>query len=234
MPVGDMLMQRPAAVRLKYRNQALRLTQVYWQQNSESLILEARHRVQELIANLEEETLPSSSLSSLERVSAHLGSVPELPKRQTPLPVVAFDYLEAVEDHLFTHAARLAHEAQTSRRLLNTELLPYLCEPETSWLGALEISQDLADDLYLAHREAAMLSRAVTAVRRASSNFCGADLRSADLNSAQLQGIEWDAATAWPTEWEERIRRASQATREDQTVLVVGIEPQGINVSADT
>ncbi|MGW6309092.1 hypothetical protein [Streptomyces niveus] len=115
----------------------------------------------------------------------------------------------------------------------STELLPYLREPETSWLGSLEISQDLADDLYLVHREAATLSQAVAAVTTASTNFCGADLRAADLSSVQLQGIKWDAATAWPAEWEERIRRASQAAREDRTVLVVGIEPHSINAPAD-
>ncbi|MFE3144458.1 hypothetical protein [Streptomyces scopuliridis] len=100
-------------------------------------------------------------------------------------------------------------------------------------MGALEVSQDLADDLDLAQWEAATLCKAVTVVKAASSDFRGADLRSVDLDGVLLRGIRWDGATVWPTGWEERIRRASRTAAEDRRVLIVDIEPHEITVPAD-
>jgi hypothetical protein len=228
------LTRRPAAVRLKYRAQAMRLAQDYWPQDLGALILDSLERVRELIRGLEERELPpSGSRQILEQASTRLGLVMRLPTTRFPLPVAGYDYPVAVEDHLSACAARVVHVARSAQRLLDVELVGYLSDPETFWPAALEVAHDLADDLDLACREAAALRAAVTAVKEASTDFRGADLRSANLTKVLLQGIEWDATTAWPAEWEERIRSASQAADEDRTVLVVGTEPRNSNVSAN-
>jgi hypothetical protein len=231
---GSLLTRRPAPVRLKYRKQALRLAQDYWPQDMAALALDSLERVRELIVSLEERERPlGDDRQMLERTSARLGVVLRLPTRQLPLPVVGYDYPVAVEDYLSGHATRVMRAALSAQRLVDAELVDYLSDPETFWLAALEVAHDLADDLDLVHREATALWAAVTAVRRASTDFRGADLRSVELDGVVLQGITWDAATAWPAEWEERIRWASQAVDDDQRVLVVGIEPHDSTVSAD-
>ncbi|MYZ36469.1 MULTISPECIES: hypothetical protein [unclassified Streptomyces] len=229
-----LLMRRPVDVRLKFRTQALELTRIYWPQDLAALILDSLERVQELICSLEEsESPPSGFPRMLELASTRLNPVLRLPTAQSAPPVAADDYPMAVRNSLSAHADRVLHAARSAQRLADLELGGYLSEPETFWLAALEVSHDLADDLDLARREAIMLSSTVTAVRKASNDFRGADLRSVDLRGLSLQGITWDAATNWPEEWEERIRRASQIADEDHGVLIVGIEPHDVTVHAD-
>ncbi|MBT3105015.1 hypothetical protein KMB27_20435 [Streptomyces sp. COG19] len=101
--------------------------------------------------------------------------------------------MEEVEDVLVTCMWRLVAEARRSKQLLDNELLLHFRWTDMSWLGALEVSQDLADDLDLAYREALALSTAVTAVEEASTDFRGADLQSVDLDGVDLEGIRWDS-----------------------------------------
>ncbi|MER8199070.1 hypothetical protein ABTY00_34610 [Streptomyces microflavus] len=230
-----LLMRRPAFVRLKYREQALHCARRYWPVDVVRVIRDAVHTVQKLIADLEEEILPDTARDQLLRVSSGMGHVLTLPQPpQAPQPALGgFDYMEEVEDFLATCTWRLVAEARRSKQLLDNELLLHFRWTDMSWLGALEVSQDLADDLDLAYREALALATAVTAVEEASTDFRGADLQSVDLDGVDLEGIRWDTATSWPPEWKERIWRASLAAGTGHGELIVGAEPRDSTVPVD-
>jgi hypothetical protein len=153
---GDdtVLVRRPASVRLKYREQALRIARTYWPQDLVQMLRDALDCVQDLVAHLEEDSLPPGSRQSLIRVSASIGHVLALPESpQLPPALAGYDYLETVENALSTGAIRLMSEVRSVQQLLEAELIPHLLAEEVSWLGALKVAQDLADDLDLAHRE---------------------------------------------------------------------------------
>ncbi|MBT3075172.1 MULTISPECIES: hypothetical protein [Streptomyces] len=230
-----LLMRRPAFVRLKYREQALHCARRYWPVDVVRVIRDAVDTVQQLIADLEEEILPDTARDQLLRVSSGMGHVLALPQPpQVPQPALGgFDYMEEVEDVLVTCMWRLVAEARRSKQLLDNELLLHFRWTDMSWLGALEVSQDLADDLDLAYREALALSTAVTAVEEASTDFRGADLQSVDLDGVDLEGIRWDTATSWPPEWKERIWRASLAAGTGHGELIVGAEPRDSTIPVD-
>ncbi|MBT2393962.1 hypothetical protein J7E87_32270 [Streptomyces sp. ISL-1] len=231
---GTMLMRRPAAVRLKYREQALDMARTYWPQDLVQILRDAVDFVQDLVVHLEEDSLPTGSCQRLTQVGASIGQVLALPESpQFPVALAGYDYLETVESDLSPCALRLMSEVRNAQQLLESELVPHLLAAEVSWLGALEVAQDLADDLDLAHREATALSAAVKAVEEVSTDFRGADLRSVDLEGVDLEGIRWDAATVWPAEWEKRIWKASLAAESDRGVLIVGTEPRDSTVPAD-
>ncbi|MFJ6148899.1 hypothetical protein ACIQH7_35510 [Streptomyces anulatus] len=230
-----LLMRRPAFVRLKYREQALNCARRYWPLDAVRVIRDAVDTVQKLIADLEEEILPDTARDQLLRVSSGMGHVLALPQPdQVPQPGLGgFDYMEEVEDFLAMCTWRLVTEARRSKQLLDNELLLHFRWTDMSWLGALEVSQDLADDLDLAYREALALSAAVTAVEEASTDFRGADLQSVDLDGVDLEGIRWDTTTSWPLEWKERIWRASLAAGTGHGELIVGAEPHDSTVPVD-
>ncbi|MFI7236894.1 hypothetical protein [Streptomyces cyaneofuscatus] len=230
-----LLMRRPAFVRLKYREQALHCARRYWPVDVVRVIRDAVDTVQKLIVDLEEEILPDTARDQLLRVSSGMGHVLALPQPpQAPQPALGgFDYMEEVEDCLATCTWRLVAEARRSKQLLDNELLLHFRWTDMSWLGALEVSQDLADDLDLAYREALALATAVTAVEEASTDFRGADLQSVDLDGVDLEGIRWDTATSWPPEWKERIWRASLAAGTGHGELIVGAEPRDSTVPVD-
>ncbi|MEU0574741.1 hypothetical protein [Dermacoccus nishinomiyaensis] len=233
-PSGGTLMRRPATIRLKYREQALRIAHAYWPRDLDELIRRALEEIAELIVHLEAESLPEGLPAILTRVSAEMGQVLTLPKSSQLSPAPAgYDYLEAVEQQLSTRASRLVVEARNSRVLLDTELIPHLSDGDVSWLGALEVAQDLADDLDLAHREALSLLGAVASVKEAGTDFRAADLQTMDLTGLPLVGIRWDQETIWPPAWEERILRASSATDDDLGGLVVGPQPHDSTVGVD-
>ncbi|MEU0103341.1 hypothetical protein [Streptomyces sp. NPDC006267] len=234
-PSEGLLMRRPAFVRLKYREQALNCARRYWPLDVVRVIRDAVDTVQQLIADLEEEILPDTARDQLLRVSSGMGGVLALPQPdQVPQPALGgFDYMEEVEDFLATCTLRLVTETRRSKQLLDNELLLHFRWPEMSWLGALEVSQDLADDLDLVYREALALSTAVTAVKEASTDFRGADLQSVELKGVNLEGIRWDTTTSWPPEWEERIWRTSLAAGTGHGELVVGAEPRDSTIPVD-
>ncbi|MEU3208136.1 hypothetical protein ABZ702_30490 [Streptomyces cyaneofuscatus] len=234
-PSEGLFMRRPAFVRLKYREQALNCARRYWPLDAVRVIRDAVDTVQQLIADLEEEILPNTVRDQLLRVSSGMGRVLALPQPdQVPQPALGgFDYMEEVEDFLATCTLRLVAETRRSKQLLDNELLPHFRWTDMSWLGALEVSQDLADDLDLAYREALALSTAVTAVEEASTDFRGADLQAVELNGVDLEGIRWDTATNWPPEWKERIWRTSLAASTGHGELVVGAEPRDSTVPVD-
>lgn len=229
-----LLMRRSASVRIKYREQAQSLARQYWPLDLVQVMAEAVDTVQELVAGLEEEMLPDTMHDRILQVSRGMGRVLALPQPAQPPPGLGgYDYLEEVEDYLAGCASRLVVEARRSKQLLDGELIPCFSAADLSWLGMLEVSQDLADDLDLAHREAVSLSSAVAAVEEASTDFRGADLRSVDLDGVDLEGIRWDAGTDWPPEWEERIWKASLAADTGHGELIVGVEPHDSSVPAD-
>ncbi|MFE6127776.1 hypothetical protein ACFQ6Q_05810 [Streptomyces sp. NPDC056437] len=228
------LAHRPAAVRLKYREDALRVAREYWPGDLARILREALEHVQDLTAELEAEQLTRDACRQLAQVSSRIAAVRALPEpSHVPPAVVGYDYLETVVDGLSTCALRLTTVVDSAQQLLETELLPHLLEEDVSWLGAVEVALDLVDDLDLAHREATALLAVVDDVGRASTDFCGADLRSVDLDGVDLEGVRWDAATVWPAEWHDRIWRASLAAETGTGVLVVGVESHDSSVWAD-
>ncbi|MBB1154357.1 hypothetical protein [Amycolatopsis dendrobii] len=58
-------------------------------------------------------------------------------------------------------------------------------------------------------RFSSSITKAVNRIRRATTDFTGADLASADLTDIPLVGVRWSAATRWPAEWAEHVRRNS-------------------------
>ncbi|MFD9502447.1 hypothetical protein [Streptomyces sp. NPDC060035] len=233
-PAEGLLMRRSASVRLKYREQAMNCARQYWPLDVVQVMGAAVDAVQKLIAGLEEEMLPDATRDRLLRVSSSLGRVLALPQHvQLPPALGGYDYVQEVEDYLSTCTWRLVAQARRSKQLLDGELAPYFHAAEISWLGMLEVSQDLGDDLDMAHREALSLSRAVAAVEEASTDFRGADLQLVDLDGVDLEGIRWDASTGWPPEWEKRIWKASLAAGTGQGELIVGAEPSDSTVPAD-
>ncbi|MEO3975044.1 hypothetical protein [Streptomyces sp. CAU 1734] len=229
------LMRRLASVRLKYRAEALRIARSHWPHDLDELILGASGAVEELLARLEEaECPPEGARDALAEVDLAIGRVLALPEPPVrPAAPVGRSYPELVSDLLGGRAARLLSVARNCRTLLELEL-ELLPRPGGAgggrWSGALEVAQDLADDLELAHREAVALRVGVSLVHRAAHDFRGADLHAAQLEGVRLEGIRWDSGTVWPPGWEDRIRRASLAAGD---VLVVGSEPYDSAVAAD-
>ncbi|MGA4837950.1 hypothetical protein [Streptomyces sp. G45] len=233
-PVDGGLMRRPAAVRLKYRREALRTVRAFGRVDVVAALaaaLRGAHRLGEAVA-------ADEARGVVRRLDARLAEVQRVPTpRRRAAPVIGADYLAAVEDHLAPLAEQLAGSVRDVRRLLDEELAPYLADDDGTWsgylLGADVVAQDVADDLAVAHGLAVALDRAVREVERACSDFRGADLRDAKLGGARLEGIRWDAATVWPEEWAAPIRRASLPVGGERGVLVVAAEPYGSVVSAD-
>ncbi|MFJ2217305.1 hypothetical protein ACIQVO_00415 [Streptomyces sp. NPDC101062] len=228
------LVHRPASVRLKYRADALRVSRTYWPGDLAQILGDALEHVQRLSTDLETERLPPDTCRQITQTSARIASVRALPDSSVPPPaVVGFDYLETVVHRLSTCALRLRTVVESAQQLLDTELLPQLLAGDVSWLGAAEVALDLADDLDLAHREAAALAAVVDEIGRASTEFCGADLRSVDLDRVDLEGVRWDSTTAWPAEWHDRIWRSSLAAETGAGVFVIGAQSHNRSVSAD-
>ncbi|MEV6400815.1 hypothetical protein AB0M39_39590 [Streptomyces sp. NPDC051907] len=228
------LAQRPAAVRLKYREDALRISRDYWPADLVRILRDALEHFRGLTADLEAERLSPDACQQLTQVSSRIAAVRALPESVQPPPaVVGYDYLETVVNGLSTCGLRLSAMVESAQQLLESELLPHLLEEDVSCLGAVEVAQDLVDDLDLAQREAAALAAVVNEVDRASTDFCGADLRSADLDGVNLEGVLWDGSTAWPPEWHDRIWRASLAAETGSGVLVVRLESHDSSVHAD-
>ncbi|GLF93337.1 hypothetical protein [Streptomyces yaizuensis] len=233
-PGGGILMDRPPAVRLKYRAQALGIARAHRPHDLLGSTGRARAAVHRLVGELEEERLPDGVRASLARAAEELGRVLALPPGRRPPPALTgYAYLETARARLAERAARLTGRAGSALALLESELLPRLEDPEISWPGVLEVALDLADELDLVHRAAAALLRAVSEAEEAGNDFRGADLRTAALDGVPLEGIRWDADTLWPPDWESRVRRASLTEGEAPGVLVVGPEPQDTTVPAD-
>ncbi|MBM9624826.1 hypothetical protein ACFQ60_00290 [Streptomyces zhihengii] len=234
VPSGG-LMCRAAAVRLKYREEALKRARRYMPLNVVHVVRDAADAVQQVIAFLEfDQPVPKEHLARLEQRGygmRRLVALPQVPQR--PSALGGFDYVDEVDAYLTSCTEPLVAQVRRVLHLFDSDVTPYFDEASMSWLGFLEVAQDLADDLDLAHREAVALSRAVTSVEEASSDFRGADLRSVNLTGVALEGIRWNTSTVWPAEWEERIWRASLATASGGGELVVRGEPHDSTVPAD-
>ncbi|MFJ4536076.1 hypothetical protein ACIP39_08875 [Streptomyces tibetensis] len=55
----------------------------------------------------------------------------------------------------------------------------------------------------------ASLEAVITLLDEVSDDYSGADLRDADLESANLSWLRWDEETRWPLTWASQIRRMS-------------------------
>ncbi|MCI3935248.1 hypothetical protein [Streptomyces sp. AN091965] len=255
-PADNALLRRPAAVRLKYRLEALRIAHSFGPVGLLDSLRAALREARCLAELLEADTAPAGAHESVRRLDARLAQVrlPPSPRRRAS-PVIGRSYLAAVEDFLAPGAEQLVRAVRDVRLLLDEELAPCLMdEPDERDagdgpddrertgehvtvpgypLGADVVAQDLVDDLADAHDQAVTLCRAISDVERACTDFVGADLRGARLDGVQLEGIKWDAATVWPSEWEPLIRRASLPVGGERGVLVVAAEPYDSVVSAD-
>ncbi|MEI5101095.1 hypothetical protein RB200_24260 [Streptomyces sp. PmtG] len=237
-PAGNTLMRRPASVRLKYRLEALEIARAVGSADLVESLRTAVREVQRVADLLDADVPPVGAAQAVRRLDVRLAQVrlPPTPRRR-PSPVIGRDYLAAVEEFLAPGAEQLLSAVREVRLLLGEELVPLLADDDACLpgrlLGADIVAQDLVDDLADAHGQALALGRAVADVERACTDFVGADLRDARLDGVRLQGIRWDAATAWPQEWEPLIRRASLPVGGEGGVLVVAAEPYGSVVSAD-
>ncbi|MER5766499.1 hypothetical protein [Streptomyces sp. NPDC001985] len=231
---GSVLMRHPAAVRLKYREETLRMARAYWPRELEVTVRRALEAVLELVARLEEGRVPEESGAVPARVAAALGDVLSLPQAPPrPPALTGYDYPEVARARLAARAGRLMDAARGARGLLEAELLPRLGDGPVPWTGALEVARDLADDLEAAGQSAQSLLAAVVETEEAGDDFRGADLSAVALEGVRLEGIRWDAGTVWPPGWERRIWRVSLATGDGPGVLVVGPEPHDSAVAAD-
>ncbi|WP_458246910.1 hypothetical protein [Streptomyces sp. MAI_2237] len=239
-PAGRVtLPRRPAAIRVKYREEALRLVQRYWPQDLAKALRAAVRMVQDLCDLLSDATQPLGSADVvLDQLRTQLEGMSQLPQPPRPASGAAqMDYLGAVEAVLAGPAERLAGELHSIRELLDEEVAPTVAALETagrSYLfGVNAVTQDLIDDLARSCEEADALARAVAEVEQASNDFIGADLTGAQLDGLLLEGILWDATTLWPPQWEIRMRRASLPCDEEEGILVVAAEGSGSVLHAE-
>ncbi|MFE7132606.1 hypothetical protein ACFVIM_17285 [Streptomyces sp. NPDC057638] len=233
------LRTRPATVRLKYRQDALRIAETYWPLDLAATL----QRALALLAELD--TLPGTP-AQVRRASTLAGElvltlrqVLRLPEpRRRPASPLGADYLDEVEIHLASGAEGLYWTVDGARQHMEEELRPrILAAARTAEGDPLEearfLGQDLTDDLTAAYEQATALYRAIAEIRAISSDFVGADLSHAQLEGVALEGVRWDAATLWPTGWEAPIRRASHPVGGEQGVLVIAAEPRRTAVAAD-
>lgn len=231
----DTLRHRPAAMRMKYRREVLSRVQAFWPHGLEEALHCAQDRMDDLVELLHREGGLTPAQRLLQEARTAIGEVLRLPAptRRLVAPAGA-DYLEAVEEHLAAPASELVHSVRSLRRFMQQELGPCLREEEgADTPGAVEIAQDVSDDLDRARARATALARAVADVEQASNDFCGADLRAAHLEGVLLEGVHWDSSTAWPADWEDRVRQMSTLTDEGQRLLVVGVNPYDRAVPTD-
>ncbi|WP_079153864.1 hypothetical protein [Streptomyces malaysiensis] len=237
--VSEALASRPAAVRLKYRRHALRLAREYWPRDLVEAMQTAVCLLEELSRVLEMPQQPVvQSRKVVEQLDALFEEVLLLPApRRHPAPLIAADYVAAVEIRLAGPAEQLYRDVARARHVLEEEFEPLLATDNDAAAaclpGAEVAAEDLHHDVEHASLRAAALSRAVAEVERISSDFIGADLHDANLDEVLLEGIRWDASTVWPDGWEALIRQVSVPVGEGSGVLVVAAEPDDSAVSAE-
>ncbi|MFG2351525.1 hypothetical protein [Streptomyces phaeochromogenes] len=224
------LAHRPAAIRVKHREEALRLVHAYWPFDLANAMRDAVRIVEDLCGLLGDTTQPLGHADTvMDKLRMHVERMARLPEPHQSLNTPAgLDYLDSVESALADPAERLAHELHSIRELLDEELAPTIAALETAGraylFGVDAVAQDLIDDLAHGCEEADALARAVVEVEQASNDFVGADLTNAKLDGVPLEGILWDATTLWPAQWETRVRRASLPCDEEEGVLIVAAE----------
>lgn len=232
------LARRPATIRVKYREGALRLVHNYWPFDLAEAMRTAVRIVQDLCDLLGDSAQPLGRADTVvEQLREHLeGMSRRSQPHRSQAAFSGLDYLNAVESALADPAERLADELHSIRELLE-ELAPSVTALQAtgraSLFGVAAVAQDLIDDLAHGCGHADTLARVVAEVERASNDFVGADLTSAKLDDVPLEGILWDATTLWPAQWETRMRRASLPSDEEQGVLVVAAEGCDSVVHAD-
>ncbi|MEU1711013.1 hypothetical protein ABZ478_37990 [Streptomyces sp. NPDC005706] len=233
------LARRPATIRVKYREGALRLVHNYWPFDLAEAMRTAVRIVQDLCDLLDDGAQPLGRADTVvEQLREHLEGMSRRPQPHRPQAALSgLDYLNAVESALADPAERLTNELHSIRELLDEELAPSVTALQATGraylFGVGAVAQDLIDDLAHGCGHADALARVVAEVERASNDFVGADLTSAKLDDVPLEGVLWDATTLWPAQWETRVRRASLPSDEEQGVLVVAAEGCDSVVHAD-
>ncbi|WP_324790434.1 hypothetical protein [Streptomyces sp. H51] len=231
------LSRRPAAIRVKHRQEALRLVRRYWPCDLAATMRDAILTVQDLGDLPHDTTHPLGYADAvLDKLRSHLEALSQLPEPHTAA-FAPLDYLGAIEAALADPAERLVGELHSIRELLEEELAPTIATLDTadrsSLFGVSTVAQDLVDDLARGCEEADALARAVAEVERASNDFVGADLTNVQLDGLLLEGILWDDTTLWPPPWEPRVRRASLLCNEEEGIKVVAAEGSNSVVHAE-
>ncbi|MFE9769531.1 hypothetical protein ACFYPC_34270 [Streptomyces sp. NPDC005808] len=233
------LARRPATIRVKYREGALRLVHNYWPSDLAEAMRTAVRIGQDLYDLLGDSAQPVGRADAVvEHLREHLEGMSRRPQpHRSQAALSGLDYLNAVESALADPAERLADELHSIRELLDEELAPSVTALQATGraylFGVGAVAQDLIDDLTHGCGHADALAGVVAEVERASNDFVGADLTGAKLDDVPLEGILWDATTLWPAQWETRVRRASLPSDEEQGVLVVAAEGCDSVVHAD-
>ncbi|MFF7843962.1 hypothetical protein ACFZC6_35025 [Streptomyces ossamyceticus] len=233
------LARRPATIRVKYREETLRLVRNYWPVDLAEAVRTAVRIVQDLCELAVDSAQPLSRAdTAVEQLRQHLEGMSLRPApHRSQAAVTGLDYLDAVESALADPAERLADELHSIRELVDEELAPSVAALVTTGraypFGVEVVAQDLIDDLAQSCEYADALVKAVAEVERASNDFVGADLTNAKLDDVPLEGILWDATTLWPARWETRVRRASLPSGEEHGVLVVAAEGCDFVIHAD-
>ncbi|MEU2722125.1 hypothetical protein [Streptomyces smyrnaeus] len=230
------LRDRPADLRLKHRQKALTLVELFRAPNRTHTLRSAVSYLEELHGLLELSGEREFAEELMGKVVHRLDAIPR-PYVSPSTARPGDGYEDAVRAHLDAPARRLAHRLQGIRRLLHEVVASYLPgdggRTAESLGGATETVQDLCNDVERALEEAVALEAAIEAVVSASNDFCGADLNSAALEGVSLTGIIWNLDTVWPAGWEERILRTSLPRNEAETELVVAAEPSAQSMHAD-
>lgn len=234
------LARRPAVIRVKYREDVLRLVHSYWPFDLAEGMRTAVRIAQHLCDLLSDSAQPLTRAdTAVEQLREHLDGMSRQSRTHRPQTAPSdLDYLNTVESVLADPAERLSSELHGVRELLDAELAPSISALRTPagrayLFGVGTVAQDIIDDLAHGFGHADALARAVAEVERAGNDFVGADLTSAKLDGVPLEGILWDATTLWPAQWETRVRRASLPSGAEQGVLVVAAEGHDSVVHAD-
>ncbi|MFJ8159026.1 hypothetical protein [Streptomyces sp. NPDC094468] len=123
--------------------------------------------------------------------------------------------------HTRDHTPTLAHARTLALNLASdiVRTLDFASAGDLDLASALDLASDLASDLSLAldlgltrDFDLTLLDNPTAVaeqLKRAASDFRGADLRRARLREADLAWLKWDERTKWPQEWQERIENAS-------------------------
>lgn len=219
---------RPAATRLKHRRETLRILESFGQWDPATELKRALIGLEDLSDLIVLKHFHRASNAFIDVVTALEGVLCILPRIRSSPPLDG-GYQHAVLEHVRSPVTRLASKITSIHRFTHGELGPRILS--TSSLdhdargSALEMIQDMCDDVRRALDFTPAVEDAIAEVRRACDDFCGFDLHSMDLEEIPLEGVRWSRDTIWPADWEARIRRSSLPANGSDTELVVVAEP---------
>ncbi|MDQ0713232.1 hypothetical protein QFZ55_002684 [Streptomyces luteogriseus] len=121
-----------------------------------------------------------------------------------------------------TRNARLSAAATARLMAHNTRVLALAC---CSLIASPRSSTDWADAQGRIYTLLLLAERAEKRTNLAANDFTSADLSSAQLDGIDLTDLKWSGSTIWPPGWSERLRRASKES--EPGVFVVSADGRG-------